>query len=222
MKPQPISFKQLARRKFKTLPFDGIWYDSFGMPERNARWFVFGPSGSGKTSFLIQLALYCTNFGRVAYVSSEEGVSESFRKAVVRANADDKALRRVLLYGHLTYDELRAEIETRKNVKLWILDSINFLGYTMQETYDLMMEYRNTMIAIIGWGAGNSPDGASGKASRFRADIKITLKHFQTIDINSRYGGNGQPFIVNYQQAAKYDAAIALQLHQMETLTIDN
>lgn len=204
MRPKAISFKQLSRKTFKTYPFTGVWYDTFGCPEINAKWFVYGESGNGKTSFLVQLAAYFTKFGKCGYVSSEEGISESMKQAAERNGVSEEASKHILIYGHLTYDELKEEMQIRKSVKLWILDSINFLGYSSEEVKELLLKHPKKMIVIVGWGAGKNPKGESGSSSLFMASLKVRVKHF-VATANSRYGGNGQPFVIDEESASKYD-----------------
>lgn len=59
--------REILGMKFDTLPFEGVWHDAFGTPERRGVWFVWGNSGNGKTSFVMQLCKYLCRFGRVAY-----------------------------------------------------------------------------------------------------------------------------------------------------------
>ena len=207
-----VTVNGLTSRKFKTYEFTGVWKDTFGSPETNCRWFVFGESGNGKTSFLTQLANYVAkNFGKVAYVSSEEGFSVSLIKAFERAKLSKEERKKVLVYEHLTYEQLTNEIKTKRGVKLWILDSINYLNYTADETKELLLSSYKGMIAVVGWGEGKQPKGDVGKACRFMSSIKVRVEKGKAYAV-SRYGSNGQPFIISEELAAKWDSAIAQKL----------
>lgn len=65
--------REVLNMKFEILPFEGAWYDAFGIPERRGVWFIWGNTGNGKTSFVMQLCKELCRFGRVAYDSLEEG-----------------------------------------------------------------------------------------------------------------------------------------------------
>ena len=47
--------KDIAAKKWVTLPWDEKWNKPFGFPAENASWFISGASASGKSSFAMQL-----------------------------------------------------------------------------------------------------------------------------------------------------------------------
>lgn len=203
---QRIKFSTLQNKDFKTLPFTGVWYDSFGCPARDCKWFIYAKSGSGKTSFMIQLAAYMANFyKKVGYVSIEEGISESFKKAVRRATVDKATLSRIYLYDRAPLDELKAEIETRKAVKFWIIDSIDSLQMTPQDVIEITAtcKKQGKGLAMVGFSDGKNPKTPAGVFCKYDADIKLIVDRFIIDDCNSRYGGNRQPFVINEQLAAE-------------------
>ena len=57
--------REVLNMKFETLPFEGAWYDAFGIPERRGVWFIWGNTGNGKTSFVMQLCKELCRFGRI-------------------------------------------------------------------------------------------------------------------------------------------------------------
>jgi hypothetical protein len=204
---QRIKFSTLENKDFKVLPFTGVWYDSFGCPARDCKWFIYAKSGSGKTSFMIQLAAYMANFyKKVGYVSIEEGISESFKKAVRRAdNAEKENYNRIYLYDRATLDELIQEIETRKTVKFWIIDSIDSLQMTPQDIIKItsICKKQGKGLAMVGFSDGKNPKTPAGVFCKYDADIKLIVDRFIIEDCNSRYGGNRQPFVINEQLAAE-------------------
>ena len=204
---QRIKFSTLQNKDFKTLPFTGVWYDSFGCPARDCKWFIYAKSGSGKTSFMIQLAAYMANFyKKVGYVSIEEGISESFKKAVRRAdNAEKENYNRIYLYDRATLDELIQEIETRKTVKFWIIDSIDSLQMTPQDIIKITTICKKQCkgLALVGFSDGKNPKTPAGVFCKYDADIKLIVDRFVIDDCNSRYGGNRQPFVINEELAAQ-------------------
>ena len=204
---QRIKFSTLENKAFKTLPFTGVWYDSFGCPARDCKWFIYAKSGSGKTSFMIQLAAYMANFyKKVGYVSIEEGICESFKKAVKRAdNAEKENFNRIYLYDRATLDELIQEIETRKAVKFWIIDSIDSLQMSPQDIIKITTICKKQCkgLALVGFSDGKNPKTPAGVFCKYDADIKLIVDRFIIEDCNSRYGGNRQPFVINEELAAQ-------------------
>ena len=47
--------KEIAAKKWVTLPWGEKWSKPFGFPAENASWFISGASAQGKSSFVMQL-----------------------------------------------------------------------------------------------------------------------------------------------------------------------
>ena len=60
--------KEIAAKKWVTLPWDEKWSKPFGFPAENASWFISGASASGKSSFVMQLGKELCNYGTVLYM----------------------------------------------------------------------------------------------------------------------------------------------------------
>jgi adenylate kinase family enzyme len=101
-----LSVHDLLSFKAKVMEFEGRWEASFGCPEMSGCWLVWGESGSGKTTFAMQLCRYLTRFGRVAYNSLEEGMSESLRSTVAAAGMEDCSRRFIILDREPIVDRL--------------------------------------------------------------------------------------------------------------------
>lgn len=65
--------KDIAAKKWVTLPWGEKWNKPFGFPAENASWFISGASASGKSSFVMQLSKELCKYGLVLYLSYEEG-----------------------------------------------------------------------------------------------------------------------------------------------------
>lgn len=72
--------KEIAAKKWVTLPWDEKWSKPFGFPAENASWFISGASASGKSSFVMQLGKELCNYGTVLYMSYEEKINQSFQR----------------------------------------------------------------------------------------------------------------------------------------------
>ena len=55
--------KEIAAKKWVTLPWNEKWSKPFGFPAENASWFISGASASGKSSFVMQLGKELCNYG---------------------------------------------------------------------------------------------------------------------------------------------------------------
>ena len=72
--------KEIAAKKWVTLPWNEKWSKPFGFPAENASWFISGASASGKSSFVMQLGKELCNYGPVLYMSYEEKINQSFQR----------------------------------------------------------------------------------------------------------------------------------------------
>lgn len=72
--------KDIAAKKWVTLPWGEKWNKPFGFPAENASWFISGASASGKSSFVMQLGKELCKYGLVLYLSYEEGVNQTFQR----------------------------------------------------------------------------------------------------------------------------------------------
>jgi hypothetical protein len=83
-----VSSQELHNMDYTALDFQGKWNMLFGYPSVNFHCVLTGMSGEGKSTFAIQFASYLAeNFGRVLYISGEEGFSKTFKDKFINNNA---------------------------------------------------------------------------------------------------------------------------------------
>jgi len=188
---------QFYSKNFKTLPFTGDWFGLVGEPELSGSWFVWGNSGNGKTSFAVQLAKYLSSFGRVAYDSIEEGLSESLRRAFQIANiseTDD-----IILLDKEPIEKLKIRLKKKKSPSFIILDSFQYTGLTAHTYKQLVSEFKNKLFVFISHADGRRPAGRSANTVHYDSNVKIWVEGFKAF-AKSRYGG-GSEYIIWQQKA---------------------
>ena len=183
---------QLETKRLVTMPFEGEWHALMGQPERSGSWLIWGNSGNGKTSFALQLAKYLTNFGRVAYNSLEEGISESLKRSV-RLNGL-VGVKRLLLLDREPINELVDRLHKPKSPNIIIIDSLQYSGLNYREYKALRDEFRSKLIVLISHADGKEPGGRTARSVRFDANVKIYIEGYKAYAV-SRYGG-GEPYII--------------------------
>ena len=114
MMKRAYSVKNVMDAKFRTLPFDGEWLSAVGTPELTGSWMIYGAPKNGKTTFAMMLAKYLTRFGRVAYDSVEEGLSQTIKMAMERVGMEEVGHRLILLDKE-GVDELAERLARRKS-----------------------------------------------------------------------------------------------------------
>jgi hypothetical protein len=141
-----MNSEQLINYQYKTLPFTGKFYDLIGEPSHNAHIVVYGLPKNGKSIFSTQLAKYLSqNFGKVLYVSAEEGFSVTLQKkardfAEGNANFDFANFRR--------FEEIQEAMRERPYMAV-VIDSVNFAKITAEQVEQLKAENPNTMFITI-------------------------------------------------------------------------
>lgn len=196
-----VSVTELLSRQMKTLPFDGEWKAAMGEPEMRGSWLIWGNSGNGKTRFALQLAKYLTQFGRVAYNSLEEGVSVSFRRAIIAVGMQEVKNRFVLL-DQEPMEQLMIRLAKHKSPDIVIIDSLQYTGLRYDAYKELRRRFPKKLFIFISHAEGKDPEGRVAKRVRFDAFVKIWVEGYRA-QCQSRYGG-GEPYIIWREGYDKY------------------
>lgn len=114
--------RDIAAKKWKTLPWGERWSKPFGFPAENASWFISGASASGKSSFVMQLSRELCNYGTVLYMSYEERVNQSFQRRMGYLKMNE-VQGRFRVVPESTLDELVERLKKPKSPKFVVIDS---------------------------------------------------------------------------------------------------
>lgn len=196
-----VSVAQILNKKFCDMPFDGVFSDSFGLPERSGVWLIWGESGNGKTRFTMQLAKYLCQFGKVAYNTLEEGASKSLQRTIKDEQMQEVSSQFILL-DREPIEELKERLRMRKSPDIVLIDSFQYTGLSKKEYKELKEEFKSKLFIFISHAEGKLPEGRPAKFVRYDADIKIFIEGFKAFPI-SRFGG-GEPYIIWEEGARRY------------------
>jgi hypothetical protein len=89
-KIRALSPSQIVNKQRVIYPFKDRLKDSFGEPEKIAKWFITGPSYSGKSSLIFTLCNELCEFGKVDYNNFEEGDSQTVAEKIQRHGLLDR------------------------------------------------------------------------------------------------------------------------------------
>ena len=163
---------------YKTLPWCGRWEEAFGLPEMRSTWFVCGPSASGKSSFVMQLAWELTHYGRVLYLSYEEGLNQSFQERLIRFEMDKRqGLFRVATTD--TLSELRSRLQKRHSAKFVIVDSFQLSNWSYPDTESLLRSFPQKSFIFVSQESKGHPLGKGAVRLRYLADVKVRVVGFR-------------------------------------------
>jgi len=194
------SITDILTQKFKTVAFTGDWLKAIGEPALSGAWIIWGDSTNGKTRFALILAKYISQFAKVAYNSLEEGISPSFRKALVESDMADVD-NFIVLDGEDT-NELRTRLSKQRSPQVIINDSIQYLGINYTEYKQLRKDFPNKLFIFISHADGKYPEGRVAKKVRYDAFVKIRIEGYMAFP-QSRFGG-GEAYTIWEQGAADY------------------
>lgn len=188
-----IGVQAFIDKAFDTLAFTDEWKDSFGEPEKNFKMILYGGSGEGKTEFTVRFSKYLAGFGKVSYISPEQGISKSLQDAIKRNQMETVAGKVMFLTGG-TFDELLIYIRKSRS-KFIIIDSLDYMKLTVDQFKILITKFPKKAFIIIAWAKNGSPKSQHAKDIEFMCDIKSLVESFRITLPTSRFGGN-KPFII--------------------------
>lgn len=198
---------QILKKERDIFEFDGSFLESFGRPEKHAKWFVTGPSYSGKSSFLFELCNYLTKFGTVDYNNHEEagGDSETVAQKIIMSGMSDKD-GKVRLYKAPVeseeYETFFERLNKRKSADFAVLDSMQHAELNKKQylhlTDALCNPKKGKSILFISHFVKND----FTLFVKHDCDIKIEVIGF-VAHVQSRYGGN-KPYIIWPEGAKRY------------------
>jgi hypothetical protein len=188
----------------KLLPFEGKWRNSFGTPEQRGSILIYGMPKNGKTDLAMQLAVYLTRFGRVAYNSVEEGVSAGIREAI-RRNRVCEVAKRFHLLDRETIGQLTARLKRKQSADFIFIDSVQRIGMTTREYEVLKDTFPNKLFILISHvDDAKNPDGKTAKNIKRYSDAFAFVDGFVARPV-CRIDG-GEPFVIWPEKAAEVGA----------------
>ena len=186
-----LTLQNLVDAVVKKFEFTGEWHDAFGTPERTGVWYVFGGSGSGKTSFVLMLMKCLAEFGKVLFVSYEEGeISASLQDGIMRYGLLSR--KKDVLVTTDSLDELSERLSRKKSPDFVIIDSLEYSEFaTIKQLKAYTDEFPDKLFVIIGQASGKSPRTALGDSVLFYAKQKIYVEGYRAFSRGRSVGETG-------------------------------
>ena len=169
---------EISRIRSKLLPWGEKWSSVFGYPSVTETWFICGHSASGKSSFVMQLGKELCQFGRVLYVSYEEGVRASFRRRIGYLKMDEvQGNFRVVTND--SPEELRERLSKPKSARFVIIDSTQQSGMNYPELEHLVKDFPHKSIIFVSQERRGQPLGTAAVRLRYLAGVKVWVRGFK-------------------------------------------
>ncbi|MFC3159011.1 hypothetical protein SAMN05443633_107168 [Chryseobacterium arachidis] len=177
-----ISVKQALSIVFKQFEFKDLWLKAFGQPETTGFWYLGGAEKNGKTTFAMMLAKYLASFGKVLYVSAEEGFSKDIISAMVFAGLSDTE-KNFKLLDYMPWEELVQKFESRKCPKIIFIDNTTVYRdeITRKMVLELKEKHKNKLIIFVSHEEKGLPDSALGTVWRKLSKIIVQAEGLRAI-----------------------------------------
>lgn len=199
MSRRAYSPKDIAAKKWTTLPWGDKWNKAFGYPADNASWFISGASAQGKSSFVMQLGKELCKYGHVLYMSYEEGVNQSFQRRMGYLKMNEVQGRfRVVVDD--TLEELKTRLAKPKSPKFIIVDSFQVgcedKGWTYPEAVALMKRFSHKCFIFISQEDKSVPTGKPARRLRYICDMKVRVFGYKAYCLGRSIGESGNHYVV--------------------------
>ena len=187
--------KDIAAKKWVTLPWGEKWNKPFGFPAENASWFISGASASGKSSFVMQLSKELCKYGLVLYLSYEEGVNQTFQRRMeyLKMNEVQGKFRVVV---DETYEELIDRLKKPKSPKFIIVDSYQVSEWEYPDAVALMKRFPKKCFIWISQEKKSQPMGGGAIRLRYICDMKIRVVGYMAYCQGRAIGEAGSYYVV--------------------------
>lgn len=191
--------KEIAAKKWVTLPWGEKWSKPFGEPADNASWFISGASASGKSSFVMQLAKELCKYGLVLYLSYEEGVNQSFQRRMDYLGMNEvQGKFRVVTDD--SYEELVERLRKPKSPKFVVVDSFQVAkdsaGFSYERAVELMKRFPKKCFIYISQEKKSAPMGADAVKLRYICDMKVRVMGYKAYCQGRAIGEAGTYYVV--------------------------
>ena len=199
MTKRAYSPKEIAAKKWITLPWGEQWSEPFGFPAENASWFISGASAQGKSSFVMQLGKELCKYGPVLYMSYEEGVNQSFQRRMDYLNMHE-VHGRFRVVTDEPIDELAKRLAKPKSPKFIIVDSFQVgcwdSGWSYYSAVALMKRFRRKCFIFISQEHKSEPMGKPAVSLRYICDMKVRVMGYKAYCLGRSIGEAGNHYVV--------------------------
>ena len=187
--------KDIAAKRWVTLPWGEKWSKPFGEPADNASWFISGASASGKSSFVMQLGKELCKYGLVLYLSYEEGVNQSFQRHMDYLKMDE-VQGRFRVVTDDTYEELVARLRKPKSPKFIIVDSFQVSEWSYAQALELIRRFPRKCFIFISQEKKSAPMGSDAIRLRYICDMKVRVMGYKAYCQGRAIGEAGSYYVV--------------------------
>lgn len=194
--------KEVLNIRRKSITLDGEWGKCIGTIDRHGVVFIWGNSGNGKSSAVMSFCKELSKFGKVLYVSLEEGFSLSLQNTLRRFDMDSLGSRFQVIES-AGAEELVEKLSKPRSAEFVVIDSLQYLGLSYRDYIDFKSKLPNKMIVFVSHADGKQPAGRTARSIKYDAMQKIWVEGFVAFS-NGRFNGETGQAVIWEQGAWEY------------------
>lgn len=194
MAKRTLSGSQVMSIRHKTVSLCGEWANCIGEMDRHGVVFIWGNSGNGKSSAVASLCKEIAKFGKVLYVSLEEGTSLSFQNTISRFGLDECGARFQVLES-ASVDDLDERLSRPKSPEFIVIDSFQYLQISYKRYIAFKEAHRNKLLIFVSHADGKQPAGRAARSVKYDAMLKIWVEGYKAFSKGRFIGRTGEAVI---------------------------
>ena len=150
----------------------------------------------------MSLAKELTKYGKVLYVSLEEGYALSFQNTL-RRHAMQECGARFQVVTSVDMEALSKSLSKRRSADFVVIDSFQYTQLNYKRYLDFKNKHSNKLIIFVSHADGKKPAGRTAEHVKYDAGQKIWVEGYKAIS-NGRYRGKTGEYVIWAEGAAEY------------------
>ena len=197
-----LTAKEILGIHRQSITLTGEWGNCIGTMDRHGVVFIWGNSGNGKTSAVISLCKELSEYGKILFVSLEEGFSLSFQNSLKRFDMESCGSKFQVI-DKATPEELIQRLTKPRSPELVVIDSYQYLGMSYKQYIEFKSKLPNKLLIFLSHAEGKQPSGRAAKAVKYDAMLKIWVEGY-VAHSNGRFIGTTGKAVIWEQGAYEY------------------
>lgn len=205
-----LGVKQFQQMAFKLLKQpDGAFKEHLGLIPKNFISIVYGRSGNGKTEYCIQMAKYLAGFGKVLWLSYEQGHGVDLQNAINRNNMHEVSGNFLvadptedLKKGVTFLEDLDKTLSKRNSPDFIFIDSVDYTRFKWEDYEFLKRKYgKKKGFIFISHIKGREPKSTIGQDIKYDGHIGTVVRDYIAYHDKNRFS-SFEPYVI-YEERAR-------------------
>lgn len=188
-----LSARQVLEIRREEIALGGEWEDCVGTMDRHGVVFVWGNSGNGKSSAVISLCKELARYGKVLYLSKEEGFSLSFQNALRRFGMTECGKRFQVIDCDM--EELDERLSRKRSPEFVVIDSFQYVQMGYRQYLAFKERHPDKLLVLVSHADGKQPSGRAARSVMYDAGLKIWIEGYKAFSKGRFIGRTGEAVI---------------------------